>query len=63
MAPAHEDEHPALVERSFRQAPFSLSVFDAQQRYRHLNDIACEVMGMAEEALVDSSSRTGSRRT
>ena len=52
MAPAHEDEHPALVERSFRQAPFSLSVFDAQQRYRHLNDMACEVMGMAEEALV-----------
>jgi serine phosphatase RsbU (regulator of sigma subunit) len=51
MAPAHEDEDPALVERSFRQAPFSLSVFDAQQRYLHPNDTACEVMGMADEAL------------
>jgi anti-sigma regulatory factor (Ser/Thr protein kinase) len=51
MGPAPEDRDPALVERAFRQAPFSLSIFDARQRYRHLNDTACETMGLAESAL------------
>lgn len=45
-----EDDR-TLVERAFRQASMSISVFDADQRYRRLNDTACEVMGVAEEVL------------
>ncbi|MCX4767688.1 SpoIIE family protein phosphatase [Streptomyces sp. NBC_01275] len=43
-----DDDERALVERAFRQASFSMSVFDASQRYLRLNDVACEVMGLDE---------------
>ncbi|MEV8567295.1 SpoIIE family protein phosphatase [Streptomyces sp. NPDC051322] len=45
-----EDE-PALVERAFRQASFSMSIFDGTPRYLRLNDVACQVMGLGEEVL------------
>jgi serine phosphatase RsbU (regulator of sigma subunit)/anti-sigma regulatory factor (Ser/Thr protein kinase) len=51
MEPARGDDERALVEEAFRQASFSMSVFDAEQRYLRLNDIACGVMGVPEEAL------------
>ncbi|WP_329318326.1 SpoIIE family protein phosphatase [Streptomyces sp. NBC_01262] len=52
MGPAGwDDDEGALVEHAFRQASFSMSVFDIEQRYVRLNDVACEVMGLAEEAL------------
>ena len=48
----HQDE-PDLVEEAFRQASFSMSVFDIEQRYRGLNDVACQVMGVeGEDALL-----------
>jgi len=40
------------VEQAARQASFSMSVFDAEQRYLWLNTVACEVMGTDEQALV-----------
>jgi serine phosphatase RsbU (regulator of sigma subunit)/anti-sigma regulatory factor (Ser/Thr protein kinase) len=43
---------PVPVEQAARQASFSMSVFDADQRYLWLNHVACEVMGLDEEALV-----------
>ncbi len=46
-----DDDERALVERAFRQASFSMSMFDAAQRYLRLNEAACEVMGLGEEAL------------
>jgi len=52
MDPARgDDDERALIERAFRQASFSMSVFDAVQRYLRLNAVACEVMGLGEEAL------------
>ena len=44
----HQDE-PDLVKEAFRQASFSMSVFDIEQRYRRLNDVACQVMGIEDE--------------
>ncbi|MBL1082628.1 SpoIIE family protein phosphatase [Streptomyces actinomycinicus] len=41
----------ALAAQAFQQASMSMSVFDLQQRYLRLNDAACAVMGVAEEAL------------
>jgi serine phosphatase RsbU (regulator of sigma subunit) len=41
----------ALVERAFRQASMSLSVFDIEQRYLRLNQVASEVMGVPEDTL------------
>lgn len=52
MEPAPEEKESALAEQAFRQASFSMSVFDAEQRYAWLNNTACEVMGVEEEALV-----------
>jgi GAF domain-containing protein len=52
MDPARGDDERAPVEQAFRQASFSMSVFDAQQRYLRLNDVACQVMGVGEEQLV-----------
>ncbi|MGW3651434.1 SpoIIE family protein phosphatase [Streptomyces sp. NPDC000878] len=56
MASEHaDDEHqdgPDLVEQVFRQASYSMSVFDIEQRYRRLNDVACQVMGVEEDALL-----------
>jgi serine phosphatase RsbU (regulator of sigma subunit)/anti-sigma regulatory factor (Ser/Thr protein kinase)/PAS domain-containing protein len=52
MEPARrDDDETALVEGAFRQASFSMSVFDASQRYLRLNDVACAVMGAGEEVL------------
>ncbi|MBR7830809.1 SpoIIE family protein phosphatase [Actinospica sp. MGRD01-02] len=52
MEPASGDEKRALTEQAFRQASFSMSVFDAEQRYQRLNDMACLVMGVEEAALL-----------
>ncbi|MEU6225177.1 SpoIIE family protein phosphatase [Streptomyces sp. NPDC047042] len=55
MVSAHaDDEHQDgrdLVEQAFRQASYSMSVFDIDQRYQRLNDVACQVMGVDEDAL------------
>jgi PAS domain S-box-containing protein len=52
--PAHPpaEPEPALAEQAFQQASMSMSVFDTQQRYLRLNDVACRVMGVSEEALL-----------
>ncbi|MDW4910580.1 SpoIIE family protein phosphatase [Streptomyces sp. ADMS] len=56
MASAHaDDEHQDghdLVIQAFRQASYSMSVFDVEQRYRTLNDVACQVMGVGEDELL-----------
>ncbi|WP_105968671.1 ATP-binding SpoIIE family protein phosphatase [Streptomyces geranii] len=56
MASAHvDDAHqdgPDLVEQAFQQASYSMSVFDIEQRYRRLNDVAGQVMGVEEAALI-----------
>ncbi|MEV6790776.1 SpoIIE family protein phosphatase [Streptomyces sp. NPDC051320] len=45
------EDWPALVERAFCQASFSMSIFDGTPRYLRLNDVACQVMGLDEEDL------------
>ncbi|MFJ2606920.1 SpoIIE family protein phosphatase [Streptomyces sp. NPDC087425] len=51
MEPTSPDEDRTLVDQAFRQASFSLSVFDTAQRYVRLNDEAGQVMGADEETL------------
>ncbi|MEV0634002.1 PAS domain-containing protein [Streptomyces sp. NPDC050619] len=51
MVPSGEDDERALVEWAFRQASFSMSVFDVEQRYLRLNEVAGQVMGVAEDVL------------
>ncbi|MDN3029145.1 SpoIIE family protein phosphatase [Streptomyces sp. S.PB5] len=46
---------PTLAGQAFQQASLSMSVFDPQQRCLRLNDAACQVMGMPEEALLGRS--------
>jgi PAS domain S-box-containing protein len=41
-----------LAEQAFQQASMSLSVFDTEQRYLRLNDVACRVMGVPEDVLI-----------
>ncbi|MFJ6084868.1 SpoIIE family protein phosphatase [Streptomyces sp. NPDC092369] len=41
-----------LADRAFEQASMSMSVFDTRQRYLRLNGIACQAMGVPEEALL-----------
>ncbi|MFD9434698.1 SpoIIE family protein phosphatase [Streptomyces sp. NPDC060002] len=43
---------PTLAGRAFQQASMSMSVFDPGQRYVRLNETACKVMGVPEEALL-----------
>jgi serine phosphatase RsbU (regulator of sigma subunit)/PAS domain-containing protein/anti-sigma regulatory factor (Ser/Thr protein kinase) len=43
---------PASLERAIRQASVSMSAFDTNQRYTWLNDAACDLMGIEEQALV-----------
>ncbi|QEU70539.1 PAS domain S-box protein [Streptomyces galilaeus] len=43
---------PTVAERAFQQASMSMSVFDPGQRYLRVNDAACQVMGVPEEALL-----------
>ena len=43
---------PTLAGQAFQQASMSMSVFDTEQRYQRLNGVACEVMGVPEEALL-----------
>ncbi|WP_454320132.1 SpoIIE family protein phosphatase [Streptomyces phaeoluteigriseus] len=43
---------PTVAERAFQQASVSMSVFDRDQRYLRVNDAACHVMGVPEEALL-----------
>ena len=43
---------PTLAGRAFEQASMSMSVFDPQQRYLRLNEVACKVMGVPEDVLL-----------
>ncbi|MFI9829089.1 SpoIIE family protein phosphatase [Streptomyces sp. NPDC051913] len=43
---------PTLAGQAFQQASMSMSVFDPGQRYLRLNEVACQVMGVPEEALL-----------
>ncbi|MFF7645645.1 SpoIIE family protein phosphatase [Streptomyces canus] len=43
---------PTLAGQAFQQASMSMSVFDTRQHYLRLNDVACRVMGVSEEALL-----------
>ncbi|MFJ1969703.1 SpoIIE family protein phosphatase [Streptomyces sp. NPDC087903] len=43
---------PALGARAFEQASMSMSIFDTEQRYLRLNEVACRVMGVPEETLL-----------
>ncbi|MEU1480683.1 SpoIIE family protein phosphatase [Streptomyces sp. NPDC005760] len=43
---------PTLAGQAFQQASMSMSVFDARQHYLRLNDVACRVMGVSEDALL-----------
>ncbi|AQS71232.1 SpoIIE family protein phosphatase [Streptomyces pactum] len=45
-------ERSSLAELAFEQAAMSMSVFDTRQRYLRVNDVACQVMGVPEEALI-----------
>jgi len=51
VEPAPEDDKRALADQAFRQASFSMSMFDAEQRYLRLNEVACQVMGVDESVL------------
>ncbi|MDX3748997.1 SpoIIE family protein phosphatase [Streptomyces sp. AK08-02] len=50
--PPGVEREPAPLERAIRQASVSMSAFDTDQRYTWLNDSACDLMGVAEQALV-----------
>ncbi|CUW26143.1 Phosphoserine phosphatase RsbU [Streptomyces reticuli] len=41
-----------LAAQAFQQASMSMSVFDLRQRYLRVNEAACHVMGVPEEALL-----------
>ncbi|MEV3912551.1 SpoIIE family protein phosphatase [Streptomyces canus] len=43
---------PTLAGQAFQHASLAMSVFDASQRYLRLNDVACRVMGVPQEALL-----------
>lgn len=43
---------PTLAGQAFQQAVMSMSIFDTRQHYLRLNDVACRVMGVPEEALL-----------
>ncbi|MEV8428738.1 SpoIIE family protein phosphatase [Streptomyces chartreusis] len=47
-----EAREPDLGQEAFQQASMSMSVFDTEQRYLRLNDVACQVMGVSEDALI-----------
>ncbi|MEU9171722.1 SpoIIE family protein phosphatase [Streptomyces sp. NPDC048420] len=46
------DGESTLAGQAFQQASMSMSVFDTRQHYLRLNDVACRVMGVSEEALL-----------
>ncbi|MFD8308673.1 SpoIIE family protein phosphatase [Streptomyces sp. NPDC059690] len=46
-----EDPGTALAAEAFQRASMAMSVFDTRQHYLRLNDVACRVMGVSEEAL------------
>ncbi|MBK3642946.1 SpoIIE family protein phosphatase [Streptomyces sp. MBT33] len=50
-AEAPGDRRTALAAEAFQRASMSMSVFDTRQHYLRLNDAACRVMGVPEEAL------------
>ncbi|WP_406155161.1 SpoIIE family protein phosphatase [Streptomyces sp. NBC_00882] len=43
---------PTLAGQAFQHASLAMSVFDASQRYLRLNDVACRIMGVPQEALL-----------
>ena len=49
---APDDTRRDLGELAFRQASVSMSVFDTEQRYLRMNDVACAVMGQPEAAFL-----------
>lgn len=46
------DGETTLAGQAFQQASMSMTVFDSSQRYLRMNDVACQVMGVPEEALL-----------
>ncbi|GAA4894888.1 SpoIIE family protein phosphatase [Streptomyces coeruleoprunus] len=50
--PQPGEQEPEAVRPAFDQASFSMSTFDTHQRFLHLNEVACAVMGADEETLV-----------
>ncbi|MFF9177350.1 SpoIIE family protein phosphatase [Streptomyces sp. NPDC014793] len=42
---------PVLVGEAFQQASMAMSVLDLEQRYLHVNGVACRLMGVPEETL------------
>ncbi|MFF8034642.1 SpoIIE family protein phosphatase [Streptomyces sp. NPDC016626] len=45
----------SLAARAFQQASMAMSVFDTEQRYLRLNDVACELMDQPQTDLVGRS--------
>ncbi|MEW2558835.1 SpoIIE family protein phosphatase [Streptomyces griseorubiginosus] len=45
-------QEPTLAGQAFQQASLPMSVFDTTQHYMRLNDRACRIMGVPEEALL-----------
>lgn len=43
---------PTVAGRAFQQASMSMSVFDPDQHYLRLNEVACKVMGVPEDVLL-----------
>ncbi|TPQ21470.1 ATP-binding SpoIIE family protein phosphatase [Streptomyces sporangiiformans] len=50
--PGEPEPEPNLAGLSFQQASVSMSAFSTDQRCLRLNDVACRVMGVGEDALV-----------
>ncbi len=51
-APPPAPRAPTVAEQAFQQASMSMSVFDSDQHYLRVNEVACRVMGVPEEALL-----------
>ncbi|MFI0516127.1 SpoIIE family protein phosphatase [Streptomyces sp. WSLK1-5] len=51
-AEAPDGPEPTLAGRAFQHASVAMSVFDADQHYLRLNDVACRIMGVPQEVLL-----------
>ncbi|MFJ4205308.1 SpoIIE family protein phosphatase [Streptomyces sviceus] len=51
-AEAPDGPEPTLAGQAFQHASVAMSVFDAGQHYLRLNDVACRIMGVPQEALL-----------
>ncbi|MFF4754287.1 SpoIIE family protein phosphatase [Streptomyces sp. NPDC002514] len=59
-----EPAGPSLAEQAFQQASMSMSVYDTGHHYLRVNEVACKVLGLPEEALLgryylDSTEESG----